>query len=419
MRTLLSLLAVVVGFFGGNHHLFSQTWSVTSAPLADWLGVASSADGTKLIAVSDGFFAGSVGIYISTNSGSDWSPTSAPSDPDANRWQAVASSADGAKLIAACGGRQWGKIYLSTNSGVTWKLTSAPNDNYQAVASSPDGTKLAAAASYFAPYHVYTSTNAGATWLQSGPWAYPFNSIAISADGTKVVATASALWAGYAGGFIAYSTNSGVPWQAGNAPSDLAWHGVVCSTNGRIMAAVASCDTNYDLVPVYVSFDYGAHWAPTSSPLTSWSCITCSADGSKLIAAWEELYNETTPVPSPPGIYTSTNSGGNWTQSTDLNGAACIASSADGNKLLAGAGYIMVSPAQASTSVPTLGIVLSRKSIILFWPTDQTGYNVQYNASLASTNWIALTNAPIVTNGQNQVLLAITNKPHFYRLAGP
>ena len=78
-----------------------------------WKAVASSADGTKLVAV-DWYGTGSGGqIYTSTDSGATWTPR------ESNRnWYSVASSADGNKLVA--GVRNGGAIYTSTDSGVSW-----------------------------------------------------------------------------------------------------------------------------------------------------------------------------------------------------------------------------------------------------------------------------------------------------------
>src|SRR5216683_1139178 len=56
------------------------------------------------------------------------------------RWQSVASSSDGTKLVACVYG---GKIYTSTDSGANW-TERASNRNWRSVASSSDGTKLVA-----------------------------------------------------------------------------------------------------------------------------------------------------------------------------------------------------------------------------------------------------------------------------------
>src|SRR5437660_1723904 len=88
---------------------FAQTWTETSAPLLRWFGIASSADGNKLVAG-----AYTDGTYISTSAGVDWTKTSAPGEI----WNFTASAADGSKLAAANFGSS--SIYVSTDSGTTW-----------------------------------------------------------------------------------------------------------------------------------------------------------------------------------------------------------------------------------------------------------------------------------------------------------
>src|ERR1019366_5810490 len=122
------------------------TWTLTSAPVADWTSVASSADGSKLVAVSESA-SGDPGnpnglIYTSTDSGATWTATSAPR----TEWWAVASSADGTKLVAEDYLNR--HIYISRNSGATWTLSGAPTQWWYAVASSADGSKLVAAAAF-------------------------------------------------------------------------------------------------------------------------------------------------------------------------------------------------------------------------------------------------------------------------------
>lgn len=146
----------------------------------NWSSIASSADGTKLVATAQ-----SSGIFISTNSGITWARSGAPNE----NWQAVASSSDGTKLVAATyggyGTSTEGGIYASTDSGNTWNKTGAPtffdgryNDVYswQAIASSSDAAKFAAVV-YGGP--VFTSQNSGATWAQTfAPNAANWTSIA-------------------------------------------------------------------------------------------------------------------------------------------------------------------------------------------------------------------------------------------------
>ena len=73
--------------------------------------MASSADGTKLVAVSQSL------IYTSTNSGGLGTWMRQTNAPLISGWQSVASSADGTRLVAVVNG---GQIYTSTDSGATW-----------------------------------------------------------------------------------------------------------------------------------------------------------------------------------------------------------------------------------------------------------------------------------------------------------
>ena len=95
-----------------------------------WLSVASSADGTKLIAATL-----NDRVYTSTDSGVTWT-----AHLSVGQWLSVASSANGTTLIAGSASGLW----VSTDSGATWTLP-LPTQYWQGVASSADGTKLIAA----------------------------------------------------------------------------------------------------------------------------------------------------------------------------------------------------------------------------------------------------------------------------------
>src|SRR5437879_3642701 len=82
-------------------------------------------------------------------------------------------------------------------------------------------------------------------------------------------------------------------------------------------------------------------WTQTSAPITNWSAIASSADGSKFVAAV-----------SGGGVYTSTNSGDTWTPtSAPTTNWQSVASSADGGRLIAvvNGGGIFTSPDAGAT----------------------------------------------------------------------
>ena len=67
----------------------------------NWIAVASSSDGRRLLAAEQGGQ-----LYTSMDSGITWVPRDS-----VRNWKSVASSADGAKLIAV---EQGGQIYTSS-----------------------------------------------------------------------------------------------------------------------------------------------------------------------------------------------------------------------------------------------------------------------------------------------------------------
>ncbi|MCP5521268.1 MAG: hypothetical protein H7A46_06940 [Verrucomicrobiales bacterium] len=267
-----------------------------------WATVASSADGSKLVAlVYDGQ------IYTSTDYGASWTAR------DSTRnWLYVASSADGSKLVALVDG---GQIYTSTDSGVSWTARESDR-NWSGVASSADGSKLVAAEQ---GGQIYTSTDSGVSWTareSDRNWS----GVASSADGSKLVA------ADY-GGRIYTSTDSGVSWTP--QESNRSWVSVASSADGtKLVATVGGWAASGQ---IYTSTDSGESWTPRES-VRHWGFVASSTDGSRLVAGVQGGQ-----------IYTSTDSGVSWTARESSRVWNGVASSADGNKLVALAGQIYTS----------------------------------------------------------------------------
>jgi photosystem II stability/assembly factor-like uncharacterized protein len=202
-RIELLLIAFCCSFTAFNS-TFAQTWARTGAPTNDdWMAMASSADGSKSLAVSQ------QNVYTSTNSGITW--MAANPTLTSGLWHAAASSADGVILAAG----SYGGLYISTNSGVTWLLnTNAPqNVWYWSVACSSDGIKMIAAPYYDTaagkPERLYVSKDAGTTWAATPAPSNHWVAVASSADGTKLMALPS-------NGPIYISTDSGASWTSNN-----------------------------------------------------------------------------------------------------------------------------------------------------------------------------------------------------------
>ena len=81
-------------------------------------------------------------------------------------------------------------------------------------------------------------------------------------------------------------------------------------------------------------------------------------------------------------------------------------------------GYELFVQEIAPSAPAVLAIALNpviRKPIIT-WPGSLSNYRLQSLDSLTLTNWTAITNAPMLLNGQNTVILDPTAPQRFYRL---
>jgi hypothetical protein len=339
------------------------TWQQTSAPFTNWVAVASSGDGTKLVAVVDGGL-----IYSSTNAGGAWTATTAPS----RQWKSAACSGDGTHQVAVCAqGFLDGGIYLSSNSGDTWALASAPGTGWYSVASSADGTKLAAmttdSLTPAGPYGwVYVSADAGRTWTQSARVQWP-TSLASSADGTRLMAATGEQGFTFSGGLM-LSTDSGATWAKAltNAPVHV-WSSAVTSADGSQLAVGTGGLFSSQIVgPVYTSSDSGLTWSTSDSPVKYWTALAMSADGGRVVAAAKD-----------EGIYT-----------------------------------------RQTTPSPSLSIATSGGKAVISWRVPSTTFELEENSHPTGTNWTLVGTAPSLnfTNLQHQVTVSVTGNSVFYRL---
>lgn len=385
--------------------LTAQTWTQTGACSNYWYCIGSSADGSRLIAAAWWGF-----VYLSTNSGTTWTPTIASTD----YWCTVASSADGTKLMAISSDNG---IYTSTNAGATWVSTNWPSYWWGSGASSADGKTLAATAipntPDFALGVIFCSTNFGTTWT-SNQINY-ITGVAMSADGTKMVAAASP--------YVWRSTNSGTTWTlATGAP--VIYYPVV-SPSQYIASSADGNKLVYCIPPgsdsgpgsIYVSTDSGDTWTLTSAPGGPWFAVASSADGNTLLAAPYTGALNTYP------ICLSTNSGATWTTNNTPNQfwGGGIATSADGGKLFAAAGFFYSEPIYISQSIrsPLLNVTPTNGNVKLSWFVPSTNFILQQSTDLYS--WMDITNTPVPSADSlfNEVTLPGTNNIGFYRLRTP
>jgi len=186
----------------------------------------------------------------------------------------------------------------------------------------------------------------GQEWtLTSAPftnWA----SIACSADGTKVIAAVGGWRSGPSpyppAGPIYISTNSGLNWIVSGAPITN-WSVISSSADGTKLAS--GLFQYFSTDPIYSSIDSGVSWYPTGSPVTnSWVSLQSSADGRTIIASFPDYGHV------PGGVFVSTNWGVDWTQPLqDYYPWPSVACSADGKTMAASDGFGYPGTLQRST----------------------------------------------------------------------
>jgi photosystem II stability/assembly factor-like uncharacterized protein len=416
IKSMLLAVAAWGGLFTVADPAFSQTWTPTSTPSEIWTSVASSADGSKLIAESLGW------IYcISTNSGTTWITNTQPQKGSNNgSWSSIVSSADGTKYVGILGNVIW----VSTDSGTTWLSNNVPGVSFfGSVALSADGNKLVAVVgNNSSPGPIYISTNSGVTLTQTTAPTNNWMSVASSADGSRLVAVASIINGTTNGNVIYTSTDSGLNWTQTGAPASNQWISVASSADGsKLVAASAAVvvTTNYYLYgSIYTSRDSGMTWTSNNVPNAQWQSVASSADGTKLVAVAIE----------PMGlIYISTNSGTTWISNNVPNDSwNSVASSTDGNQLVVAGvvdqsfnpGHVYISQ---TTPSPCLNLTPSSSNLAVAWIIPSTNFVLQQNSDLTTTNWTDVTNTPVLnfTNLQNEVTLPLTGSNAFYRLKTP
>jgi hypothetical protein len=222
-------------------------------------------------------------------------------------------------------------------------------------------------------------------------------------------------------GGVYTSKDSGKTWVLNNLPS-LAWYSIASSADGNKLVAVAGGSTTTG--PVYTSTDSGNTWISNSMPARRWVSVASSGDGTKLVAGTYTDY-----------AYISRNSGNTWSSKGAPSAYwSAITSSADGNKLAA----VVMNTGNLSRLIytwqliPRLTLSLStnifalpgrkfstNKVAVINWPTNDLVFSLQQSSSLTTTNWLAVTNSTTFTNGQNRIILLLTNGSRFYRLKNP
>ncbi len=74
---------------------------------------------------------------------------------------------------------------------------------------------------------------------------------------------------------------------------------------------------------------------------------------------------------------------------------------------------------QPAPAAPTLTIQPTTNGVIIGWPASATGFHLQQNTNLTTTNWVANTAPTNVVSGTNQVTISPAAGKTFFRLINP
>ncbi len=218
-----------------------------------------------------------------------------------------------------------GLAAVSPSPAQSWTAAAAPNTNWSCVACSADGSVTVAGTDY-GPF--YFSRDSGATWTTAG---MP------NGHGPRLPPRQMAPdWWRRTRGTASFtpSDDSGSSWRTNNVPNEY-WTSVACSADGsRLVAAYVTL--NGAPGGIYGSSDSGKTWAPTGAPPRYWRSVASSADGARLVAA-ENGYDGAALTST---IWISTDCGATFQVAlTNAQNWRCVASSADGTKLAAASGW--------------------------------------------------------------------------------
>ncbi|MCU0679882.1 MAG: prepilin-type N-terminal cleavage/methylation domain-containing protein [Planctomycetes bacterium] len=315
---------------GGNQSIVTDGWQINdfdtpgTVGVKNWTSIASSSDGTKLVAGTSGNY-----IYTSSDSGVTWT---ARKSAGLGIWNSVTSSADGTKLAALFSYGGTPDLYTSSDSGVTWsKKTSAYNLHLQRIISSSDGNSIAGTSYHDSNFYVSISHDGGNTWQD-----YQIDNVlylAASDDFSRFIAVTRDL----DGGNVTFSTyissDSGVTWNNTETFNGDNFGGITVSADGS--RAVISLNGNR----FAISSDYGATWTEVTNSYVSGSTaeLVSSSDGSDVAA----VYNDGSNV-----ILFSSDYGATWNEPSYIvdtmgNGFTSVAASSDFSKIaVTSTGYV-------------------------------------------------------------------------------
>jgi hypothetical protein len=86
---------------------------------------------------------------------------------------------------------------------------------------------------------------------------------------------------------------------------------------------------------------------------------------------------------------------------------------------MASTSAILLDNVSMTLTYPPLTCTFSPPNLVFSWPFTNSPYRLSAEASLTSTNWVALTNVPVNVGANSRIVLPIRASQQFYRLTLP
>jgi hypothetical protein len=222
---------------------------------------------------------------------------------------------------------------------------------WQSIASDETGQNWIAVTDSDTPQNsnIYTSSDYGSSWTSQSLLPYVWNAACSDSSGQHLVVVNQ-------NGLIYTSSDYGKQWNQQPSPGAIVdWNSVTSDATGQHVAIVGSnsvyTSSDYgnswrlslshiglstvtsdstgqylaaavgvELGGIYTTSNQGRNWTQTSAPIKTWQAIASDASGQYLAAAVNN-----------GGIYTSSNYGGNWTLTSAPRNSAWTSITSDGS----------------------------------------------------------------------------------------
>jgi photosystem II stability/assembly factor-like uncharacterized protein len=290
--------------FGASWYHYESLAPYSFSTSSAFKSIATSSDGTGIIAA-----AANQSLWRWNNTIKLWLQVAAT--PSGN-WSSVSICYYNSALILAADIS--GYLWRSSDAGLTWtQLTAAGSRDWSVVMIS--NTSIAAAA--VRNGYVYTSADGGLTWTErTGSGTRYWASLTISSDDGTTLYAGENNNAEYQNAAIWKSTDSGVTWATVDNGLNPNANPSAFSSDGTKMYTSKASNVGPG---IYFSSDLGKSWTfrENSTVLGNLSSLACSPNGSFLVAA------------NGSSVYTSSNSGVDWTSVFTPTGYSNISAACD------------------------------------------------------------------------------------------